>query len=75
MLCGDQNEKEIQKRGDRCICIADSLCYTAEINTMLQSNCTPMKINKKNKLEGWDGVGGGGGSRRRDMRIPMADAC
>ena len=35
VLCGDQNEKEIQKRGDRCTRIADSLCCTAEINTVL----------------------------------------
>ena len=35
LLCGDLNEKEIQERGDICICIADSLCYTAETNTTL----------------------------------------
>ena len=35
MLCGDPNEKEIQKRGDMCVHIADSLCYTAEISTTL----------------------------------------
>ena len=28
MLCGDLNGKEIQKRGDICILIADSLCCT-----------------------------------------------
>ena len=33
MLYGDLNGKEIQKRGDRRICIADSLAYTAETNT------------------------------------------
>ena len=27
MLCGYLNEKEIQKRGDICICIANSLCH------------------------------------------------
>ena len=30
---GDLNGKEIQKRGDICIGIADSLCCTAETNT------------------------------------------
>ena len=29
----DLNGKEIQKRGDICIHIADSLCYTIETNT------------------------------------------
>ena len=35
VLCGDLNGKEIQKRGDVCIQIADSLCCTAENNTTL----------------------------------------
>ena len=35
MLCGDLNEKEIQKTGDICKYIADSLCCTAETNTAL----------------------------------------
>ena len=35
VLCGDLNGKEIQKGGDTCISIADSLCYTAETNTTL----------------------------------------
>ena len=26
VLCDDLNGKEIQKRGDRCICKADALC-------------------------------------------------
>ena len=29
------NGKEIQKRGDMCIYIADSLCYTSETNITL----------------------------------------
>ena len=33
VLCGDLNGKEIQKREDICICIADSLCSTVETNT------------------------------------------
>ena len=36
MLCGDLNGKEILKSGDICICIADSLCGTAETNTTLK---------------------------------------
>ena len=44
MLCGDLNGKEIQKRGDRCIHIVDSLRHTVETNTTLQSNYTPIKI-------------------------------
>ena len=35
VLCGDLNGEEIQKRGDVCIQIADSLCCTAENNTTL----------------------------------------
>ena len=49
VLCGDQNGKEIQKRGVVCICIADSLCCTVEANT-LQSNYTPIKNFLKKKL-------------------------
>ena len=49
MLCGDLNGKEIHKRGDICIRIADSLCCTAETHTTLKSNYTPIKIKKKKK--------------------------
>ena len=35
MLCGDLNGKEIQKREDMCMCIADLPCCTAEMNTKL----------------------------------------
>ena len=40
MFCGDLNVKEIHKRGDAYIHIADSLCCTAETNIVkkLQSN-------------------------------------
>ena len=38
MLCGDLNGKEIQKRGNTCIQMADSLCCTAENNTTLYSD-------------------------------------
>ena len=44
MLCGDLNETEIQKRGDLCIHVVDSLCRTVETTTTLQSNYTPIKI-------------------------------
>ena len=33
VLCGELNGKEIEKRGDICIYIADSLCCTVETNT------------------------------------------
>ena len=35
MLYSDLNEKEIQKRGDVCIHIADSRYFTVETNTIL----------------------------------------
>ena len=35
VLCGDLNGKEIQKRGDTYLNIADSLCCTAETNATL----------------------------------------
>ena len=38
---GDARERGY---GDICIHIADSLCYTAETNTTLQSNYTPIKM-------------------------------
>ena len=37
VLCGDLNGKEIQKGGDKYICVADSLCCAVETNTKLQS--------------------------------------
>ena len=35
MLCGDLNGKEIQKRENMCIHIADSLYCTAKMNAIL----------------------------------------
>ena len=35
VLCADLNGKEIQKRGNICIHIADLLCSTVETNTTL----------------------------------------
>ena len=48
ILCGDLDGwegggKEVQEGRDICIHIADSLCCTAETNTTLQINCTPIK--------------------------------
>ena len=31
--CGDLNGKEIQKRGDTCVCMANAVCSTTESNT------------------------------------------
>ena len=36
MLCVDLNGKEVQKRGDINIRIADSLCYTVETNSIVK---------------------------------------
>ena len=36
---------------DICICIADSLCYTAETNTPLYSNYTPIKMFKERNIK------------------------
>ena len=44
MFNGDLNGKEIQKRGDTHIQRADSLCCTAETNTTLESNYTPINF-------------------------------
>ena len=43
------NGKEIQKSGDVCTHIADSLCCTAETNTTSLSNYTPKKKNFFNR--------------------------
>ena len=44
MNCGDLNGKEVQKEGDICICVADSLCCAVKTNTTLLSNYTPITI-------------------------------
>ena len=49
-LCGDQNWKEIQKRGDICIRKADSLCHTAETNTNVKQ-LYANKINLKKQQQ------------------------
>ena len=50
MLCGDLEGWQGEgSRGDICIQIAGSLCYSAETNTTLQSNCTPIKTKEGKK--------------------------
>ena len=58
MLCGDLDgwdggwgRREVQEGGDICIRIADSLRFTAETNTTLSGNYTPIKKNKKQKTK------------------------
>ena len=34
-MTGDLNEKEVQKGGDMCICMADSFCCRVETNTTI----------------------------------------
>ena len=51
MLCGDLNVRDIQKRGDTCICTAHSLCCIEETNTTLKTNYTKIK-KKKKRLSG-----------------------
>ena len=45
MFCGDVNRSKSKKRGNVCICMADSLYCAAETNTTLKSNYTPVKSN------------------------------
>ena len=47
MHCSDLNRNEVQKGGDRCICVADSFFCPVETHTTLQSNYTQIKINFK----------------------------
>ena len=37
MHCSDLNEKELQKRGDICMYMADSFCYAVERNTTFKA--------------------------------------
>ena len=43
VIYDDLNGKEIPKGGNKCICMADSLCFTAETDTTVQSNYTTNK--------------------------------
>ena len=51
---GWEGDARGRRYGDVCICMADSLCYKAETNTVLWSNYTPikiyLKINKHTKI-------------------------
>ena len=55
MLCDDlegkdeEGGREVQEGGDICTHIADSLCCTAESNTTLKNNYTPIKKKKRKK--------------------------
>ena len=52
MLYGDLNGKKVQKRGDVCIGVADSLCCMVEINTG-EGNGTPLQYScLENPMEG-----------------------
>ena len=50
MFIGDLTGKEMQKRGDICVRITDSLAIPQETNTKLLSNYTPIKSNLKKKI-------------------------
>ena len=52
MLCGALNGRKFKKRGYICIRLADSLCYTVETNTMLQSDYMQIKANTYIKKKG-----------------------
>ena len=54
MLCMG-NGKEIKKRRDIWIPIADSLCHRAEPDTAVQSNQSKKKKKKRNKFRGESG--------------------
>ena len=43
-FCDNLHGKRIWERMDVYICITESLCSTAEINTTLQINCTSIKL-------------------------------
>ena len=45
VLSGDLNGKEIQKRGAKCISMADLLCCIAEIDTEVEGTYTPIKTS------------------------------
>ena len=38
VFCGNVNRKELQKREDLCICVADSLCCIAETNNVVKQS-------------------------------------
>ena len=38
-----ESGREVQEGGNLCILMTDAYCYTAETNTILQSNYPPIK--------------------------------
>ena len=58
LLCCTAETQHCKATKREWICVyvliaTDSLCYTAETNTILQISCTPIKIkNKKNRILG-----------------------
>ena len=46
---GREGDARGKRYGDICMHIADSLCYTAETNTTLYNNYTPVKMLKKKR--------------------------
>ena len=48
---GGGGRREVQEGGDKCIHSADSLHCTAETNTTLKSNYTPIKQNETGRPE------------------------
>ena len=68
MLYGDLNGKKVQKRGDVCIGVADSLCCMVEINTG-EGNGTPLQYscleNPMDRGAWWAAVHGVAKSRTR----------
>ena len=57
---GREGDSRGKRYGDIRMHMTDSLCYTAETNTTLQSNYTPIKMLKEIK--------------RRDTRLPSPGA-
>ena len=49
MLSGDLNRKEIQKRGDICICLIDSLCLQQKLTQHCKATILQEKIFLKEK--------------------------
>ena len=43
-LCSDLSAKEIQKRGDACICMADSLCYVIQTHRQKEKRAAEDEI-------------------------------
>jgi len=75
VLCDNQRGGREAPKAQEGICerAADSLCSTAETNTTLQSNCTPVKIIVHDGLfvnQGSSSVTEGGGDGVRGSCFP-----